>query len=63
MRRTTKKGGASLIEPSLIEPGLALWSLCSGVLLLNVDVDVLLNAVLDALVVPSLDGKDVSSVE
>ena len=33
------------------------------VLLLNVNVDVLLNAVLDAVVIPSLDGEDVSSVQ
>lgn len=33
------------------------------VLLLDIDVDVLLNPVLDAVVIPSLDGEDVSSVE
>ena len=33
------------------------------VLLLNVNVDVLLNAVLDAVVIPSLNGEDVSSVQ
>lgn len=33
------------------------------VLLLNVNVDVLLNAVLDAIVIPFLDGEDVGSIE